>query len=107
MRKLYELGVEEVRGHLLFAMSEAEYAAAFAWLERAGLMPMITKSAQSLRNLPTSEFEAALDKIDTRYVEAWQAEAGMKTYGLAVADVLEFRTAEGDRFDMTVDESSP
>ncbi|MBZ5665043.1 MAG: isocitrate lyase ICL2 [Acidobacteriia bacterium] len=104
LRKLYELGVEEVRGHLLFAMSEAEYAAAFAWLERAGLMPMIAKSAPALKNLPTSEFEAALDKIDTRYVETWQTEAGMKTYGLAVAEVLEFRTAEGERFDMTVEE---
>jgi isocitrate lyase len=104
LRKLYELGVEEVRGHLLFAMSEAEYAMAFAWLERAGLMPMIAKSAQALNNMPTSEFEAALDKIDTRYVETWQREAGMKTYGLAVADVLEFRTSEGERFDMTVEE---
>jgi len=104
LRKLHELGVEEVRGHLLFAMSEAEYAAAFDWLERVGLMSMIAKSAQALKNMPTSEFEAALDKIDTRYVETWQAEAGMKTYGLAVAEVLEFRTAEGERFDMTIDE---
>ncbi len=104
LRKLHELGVEEVRGHLLFAMSEAEYAAAFDWLERVGLMSMIAKSAQALKNMPTSEFEAALDKIDTRYVETWQAEAGMKTYGLAVAEVLEFRTTEGERFDMTIDE---
>jgi len=37
-------------------------------------------------------------------VESWQAEAGMKTYGLAVAEVLEFRTAEGERFEMTVEE---
>jgi isocitrate lyase len=43
-------------------------------------------------------------RIDTRYVETWQAEAGLKTYGLAVAEVLEFRAAEGDRFDMTVEE---
>ncbi len=104
LRKLFELGVEEVRGHLLFALSEAEYVAAFAWLERVGLMSMIAKSAHALRDVPTSEFDAALDKIDTRYVEIWQAEAGLKTYGLAVAEVLEFRTAEGERFDMTVDE---
>ena len=104
LRKLYELGVEEVRGHMLFAMSEPEYAAAFDWLERAGLMSIIAKSAPALREMPASEFDAALDKIDTRYVEAWQAQAGMKTYGLAVAEVLEFRIAEGERFDMTVDE---
>src|SRR5208282_5797957 len=50
LRKLFELGVEEVRGHLLFALSEAEYAAAFAWLERVGIMPMIVESAPALRD---------------------------------------------------------
>ena len=44
LRKLFELGVEEVRGHLLFAVSEAEYLAAFAWLERVGLMSMIAET---------------------------------------------------------------
>jgi isocitrate lyase len=104
VRKLFELGVDEVRGHLLFAVSEAEYLAAFAWLERVGLMSMIAESAQALRDMPATELDAALDRIDTRYVEIWRAEAGLKTYGLAVAEELEFRTAEGERFDMTVEE---
>jgi isocitrate lyase len=104
LRKLFELGVEEVRGHLLFAVSESEYSAAFVWLERVGLMSIITERAPALRNMPATELDAALDKIDTRYVETWQAEAGLKTYGRAVAEVLEFRTAEGERFDMTVEE---
>ncbi len=104
LKKLFELGVEEVRGHLLFALSEAEYLATFAWLERVGLMSMIIESALALREATATELDAALDRIDTRYVEIWQAEAGLKTYGLAVAEVLEFRTAEGDRFDMTVEE---
>ena len=51
--------------------------------------------------MSATELDAALDKIDTRYVETWQAEAGLKTYGQAVAEVLEFRTDEGERFDMT------
>ena len=76
LRKLFELGVEEVRGHLLFALSEAEYAAAFDWLERVGLMSMIAERAPALRDMPATELDAALDKIDTRYVETWQAEAG-------------------------------
>src|SRR5208283_1863940 len=92
LRKLFELGVDEVRGHMLFAVSEAEYSAAFDWLERVGLMSIITERAPALRNMPAAELDAALDKIDTRYVETWQAEAGMKTYGLAVAELLEFRT---------------
>jgi isocitrate lyase len=104
LKKLFELGVEEVRGHLLFAVSEAEYLATFAWLERVGLMSMIAESALALREATATELDAALDRIDTRYVEIWRAEAGLKTYGLAVAEALEFRTAEGDRFDMTVEE---
>jgi isocitrate lyase len=104
LRKLFELGVDEVRGHMLFAMSEAEYAAAFDWLERVGLMSVITERAPSLQDMGAADLDAALDKIDTRFVDAWRAEAGMKTYGLAVAEVLEFRLAEGERFDVTVDE---
>jgi isocitrate lyase len=104
LKNLFELGVEEVRGHLLFAVSEAEYLATFAWLERVGLMSMIAESALALREATATELDAALDRIDTRYVEIWRAEAGLKTYGLAVAEALEVRTAEGDRFDMTVEE---
>jgi isocitrate lyase len=104
LRKLFELGVEEVRGHLLFALSEAEYAAAFAWLERVGIMSMIVESAPALRDASATELDAALDRIDTRYVDIWRAEAGLMTFGLAVAEVLEFRAAEGDRFDMTVEQ---
>ena len=66
-------------------------------------MSMITESAPALRDMPAAELDAALDKIDTRYMEIWQAEAGLKTYGQAVADVMEFRTAEGERFDMSVE----
>ena len=104
LRKLFELGVDEVRGHMLFALSEAEYAAAFAWLERVGVMSMIAESAPALRNAPAAELDAALDRLDTRYVDIWRAEAGLMTFGMAVAEVLEFRAAEGDRFEMTVDQ---
>src|ERR1035437_714765 len=103
-RKLFELGVEEVRGHLLFAVSETEYAAAFDWLDRVGLMSIITERAPALRNMTATDLDAALDKIDTRSGDDWQAEAGIKTYGLAVAEVLGFRAAEGERFDMTLEQ---
>ena len=104
LRKLYELGVDEVRGHMLFALSETEYKAAFDWLERVGLMSIITERAPALRNMTATDLDAALDKIDTRFVDLWRAEAGMMSYGRAVAELLEFRTAEGERFEMTVEE---
>jgi len=103
-RKLFELGVQEVRGHLLFAVSEAEYQATFAWLERVGLMSMIAESAQALQEATATELDAALDRIDTQYMEVWQTEAGLKTYGLAVAEAMQSRTDEGECFDLTVEE---
>jgi isocitrate lyase len=103
LRKLFELGVE-VRGHLLFAVSETEYKATFGWLGQVGLMSMIAETAQRLREASAREVDAALEKIDTRYVEIWQAEAGLKTYGQAVADVMGSRSDEGERFDMRVEE---
>ena len=103
LRKLFELGVE-VRGHLLFAVSEAEYRATSAWLEQVGLMSMIAETAQGLKHASTTELDAALEKVDTRYVEIWQTEAGLKSYGQAVADVMKSRTDEGHRFDMSVEE---
>ena len=103
LRKLFELGVE-VRGHLLFAVSEAAYRAAFAWLGQVGLISMITETAEGFRQAPATELDAALERIDARYTEIWRAEAGLKTYGQAVADVIKSRTDEGERFDMSAEE---
>ena len=103
LKMLFEMGVE-VRGHLLFAVSETEYQATFAWLERVGLKSMITETARGLKHASEIELDAALEKIDTRYVEIWQTEAGLKSYGQAVADVVKSRTDEGERFDMSVGE---
>ncbi len=49
LRKLFELGIEQVRGHLLFAVSEDEYEAAFAWLERAGVMSLLEVRAEAFK----------------------------------------------------------
>jgi isocitrate lyase len=40
----------------------------------------------------------------TSYLDLWQAEAGLKTYGQAVADVIEFRSDEGEQFDLSAEE---
>jgi isocitrate lyase len=104
LRKLFELGVEEVRGHLLFAVSETEYCAAFSWLERVGLMSMITETAETVRHASAKQLDTALERIDTRYAEIWQVEAGLKTYGQAVAEVMKSRSDEGESFDMSVEQ---
>jgi isocitrate lyase len=103
-RRLCELGVREVRGHLLFALSEAEYQASYAWLERVGLLSIIAESAADLRETTATMLDRALDKIDTQYMEVWQAEAGLKTYGQAVAEMMQSRMDEGESFEMSVEE---
>jgi isocitrate lyase len=104
LRKLSELGATEVRGHLLFAVSDAEYRATCSWLERVGLMTTIASTAQALIKAKGIEFETVLDKVETRFMEVWQAEAELKTYGRAIADAMQTRVIDGERFEMTVDE---
>src|ERR1700685_4523212 len=38
LRNLAQLGLDEIKGHLMFAVPEADYVAATAWLESAGLL---------------------------------------------------------------------
>jgi isocitrate/methylisocitrate lyase len=104
LKRLHDLGVEEVLGHLLFAVSEEELLSASAWLDRTGVGPVVQEAAQAFRSAGSSVIDPMLDRIVTRYLEAWQAEAGLKTYAQAVADVMEFRLSEGERFDLSVDQ---
>jgi isocitrate lyase len=104
-KTLHDLGLDEIRGHLLFAVPDDDQRKAVAWLTHVGLMSLIEESARSVRKtVGGNELEELLDAIDIRYAEVWQAEAGLKTYGEAVADVLELRTSEGEHFDVTLDE---
>ncbi len=99
LRRLHRAGLDGIRGHLLFAVPDDDYDRAEAWLERAGLLSLIDQNAAAAP--AGGPPESMLDAIDTRYAEAWQAEAGLKTYGEAVADILESRLADGETFDMT------
>jgi isocitrate lyase len=103
LKRLHELGIEDLRGHLLFKVSQAEYDEAEAWLARAGVLAALEEGVKTFRKgeIPA---DALLDKVETRYMEAWQAEANLKTYPEAVADVIQFRASEGDRFDMSAEE---
>lgn len=103
LKNLFDFGIE-VRGHLLFAVSDTEFRATSAWLDRVGLLAMIAKAGAELGQASASEIDAALEKIETRYMEIWQTEAGLKSYGQAVADAMKARADEGERFDMTVEE---
>jgi isocitrate lyase len=105
LEMLHGLGLDEVRGHLLFAVPEQELLRARAWLDRVGLAPLIERNARNATDLePGTPLDGLLDEIDNRYAEIWRAEAGLKTYGEAVAAILESRIEEGQRPDMSLEE---
>jgi isocitrate lyase len=104
MRELARLGVEDARGHLLFAMSTVEHRAALAWLERVGFAATIAEAAKAAAQASSAKVEEIFDDLDTRYSDLWQTVAGLKTYGQAVADVLEFRASEGEKLEMSVED---
>ncbi|MCG7583625.1 isocitrate lyase ICL2 [Mycolicibacterium sp. OfavD-34-C] len=99
MRRFYEQGMTEINGHLLYAIPDAEYAAADAWLQRHGLTQLIDDTAaawQDGTDPSLSSVDAAYDAVESRFVEVWQDDAGVGTYADAVADLLDFRQREGE-----------
>ncbi|MBZ5610366.1 MAG: isocitrate lyase ICL2 [Acidobacteriia bacterium] len=104
LRKLHQLGIEEIRGHLMFAVPDSEYDAATRWLEGAGLLAVIEENAKAFRAAKDPSVDAVLDKVVTRFLQVWQEEADLKTFSQAVAEVMAFRAAQGESFDLSVEE---
>ena len=104
LRRLNTLGVEQITGHELYEISAGEYEEAYKWLGRAGVMSAIDEIAVSLVDASPVAVDKGLDQLTTRYLDAWVAAAGLKTYGNAVADNMELRIADGETFEWTVDE---
>jgi isocitrate lyase len=103
-KTFYEAGVDEVRGHMMFAMSDSEYADASAWLETTGLLPSLKENAKAYKHTGDSGVDAMLDKVIPPFLDAWQEAADLKTYRQAVADVMAFRISQGESFEMSEEE---
>jgi isocitrate lyase len=104
MRRLHRAGVTDINGHLLYAIPDAEYAPADAWLEEVGLTDVIDQAARAHLDGADSTAEETLDGVADRFLEAWQEHAALKTLGQAVADLMEFRADEGLPVEMSVEE---
>ena len=101
VRGFYDAGVTELNGHLLYALPDGEYAAATAWLERQGIRRLIAEAASAWQQDGDQSVDALFDDVESQFVEAWQDDAGLQTYGEAVAELLEFREREGEPPDMS------
>jgi isocitrate lyase len=60
-KRFFEAGVDALRGHLLYAISDKEYDGAYAWLRRNQLLALVEQQAQAFKN-GACDAETALDK---------------------------------------------
>jgi isocitrate lyase len=103
IRHLHELGVAELNGHLLYAIPAREHTIARDWLERRGILA-VAAAAVPVYLAGKDTLDAMFDSVAARFLEAWEDEAELKTFGEAVAEVIEFRASEGEPVEMNVGE---
>jgi isocitrate lyase len=104
IKRLFEKGVKELNGHLVYQISEEAYTAANTWLEKLGIMLLIDENFNTFKRSDSLTAEELLDKVTSKFLDIWQMEAGMKTYGQAVADVMKFHIDEGEEYELSIDE---
>jgi len=81
VRRFYTSGVTELNGHLLYALPEAEYAVADAWLERHGITAAVTEPLPPGRTAASIPWTRSSTGSSRKFVEAWQDDAGLETTG--------------------------
>lgn len=104
IQHFHELGVDALTGHLLYAIPAGEHAVARQWLERRGILAQAAEAVASLRKGKETSIEAMFDRISGRFLDAWEDDAELNTFGEAVAEVIEFRSSEGETVETSVDD---
>jgi isocitrate lyase len=104
LRKLHNAGVTDINGHLIYAISDEEYAETDKWLDEVGLTAVVAEAAKSHLANPESSVDKTLDTVADKFIEAWEGQAGLMTLGEAVADLMEFRAEEGVELEWTIDQ---
>lgn len=96
VRRFHEQGVTELNGHLLYALPAGEYAAADAWLAKHGIAALVDEAAATWIKDRTGSLDALFGHVESQFIDAWQEDAGLDTYGNAVAELLRFKESEGE-----------
>ena len=104
IQHFHELGVAEFTGHLLYAIPAGEHTVAREWLERRGILAQAAEAVASLREGKETSIDAMFDRITARFFDAWEDDAELNTFGEAVAEVIEFRSSEGEPVETSVDD---
>ncbi len=103
-RLFNESGHKDILGHLLFAFDEDEYQKAVRWFKTADIQEKIEEIMAKSISADGQELGDRLEEAMTLVVQAWETEAGIKTFPEAVADRLQLLEADGQKLEMTVEE---
>lgn len=104
MRRFYDAGVQELNGHLLYSLPDGEYAAADTWLDGHGMSTLVVEAVANWADAGKGSVDDLFDRVESKFIQAWQDDAGLDTYGNAVAELLEFRASESEPLGMNVAE---
>ena len=103
LRRIHEKGVKEINGHKLYKISKEIYAETDKWLEETGIASFVDENIEAMKG-DTQELETALDSVVTKFVEVWEEESGLTTFGETIETLMEFNMEQGVEFDMTVEQ---
>ena len=103
LRRIHEKGVKEINGHKLYKISKETYAETDKWLEETGIASFVDENIEAMKG-DTQNLETALDSIVTKFVEIWEEESGLSTFGETIETLMEFNMEQGIEFDMTVEQ---
>ena len=106
MRVFYNAGAHIFNGFTLYKVTDKEYAAADAWLDRTGIAALARAAAKETAGADEPVVEQAYDKVANEMVGRWEAESGLMTIGEAVLAALKNRVEDGDETPISEDEWS-
>jgi isocitrate/methylisocitrate lyase len=96
LHRLVALGVDQVRGHLLFDVPPGELELATAWLGRVGLLEELAAVVAQRAATARPDLDDLLEEVDGRLVDVWGSAAGLMTIGEALVAAIDERPASGD-----------
>lgn len=103
LKRIHKKGVKEINGHKLYKISKEIYAETDKWLEKTGIASFIDENIEGMKG-DTQKLETTLDSVVTKFVEIWEEESGLSTFGETIETLMEFNMEQGIEFDMTVEQ---
>ncbi|MEZ6102317.1 MAG: isocitrate lyase/phosphoenolpyruvate mutase family protein [Pirellulaceae bacterium] len=104
LEHFYSQGIKELNGHLLYRLADASLDQAKSWLNDMGLLAEIEAAAGQWRAQAGTSPDKMLDEVADQFVRCWEAEAGLMTFGAAVAAKIQAVSEQGGKCDLTTDE---